>query len=272
MANPQATETIDNELLGAVSIEVSTNGSSWVDVGAVNSAVLTENMTVSTVETQNAVDRDLITDQTGTLSFDRLEMWKSDVSDIIRSGIDTKETIAASTVSGATQVVASGSWGYNDPFIIENQNGDETQLTINSVTGGTDSLLVADTDYFIGQDENGLTIITVIDSATVSTLSQTMTVDYDYTPSATTRYYTGGFQDFTKFYLRVSNTETINSISTTTRWTTYDNCNLASGEETTFKKYNDGDPRVAVPTTISIKQDITKDIGKRLWYKDRIIN
>jgi len=52
------------------------------------------------------------------------------------------------------------------------------------VTGGTDGLLVADTDYFVGQNADGDTIITIIDSTTVTTEAQTMTVVYGYTPSA----------------------------------------------------------------------------------------
>lgn len=86
--------------------------------------------------------------------------------------------------AGAIQTVDSGDWGYNDPIRVENQNGDGSALTINSVTGGTDGLLVSGTDYYEGTDEFGRTVITIIDSATVTTEAQDMVIDYDYTPSA----------------------------------------------------------------------------------------
>ena len=117
-----------------------------------------------------------------TINFDVFEIKNFDALGILYG--KTVNNTAGSLVSGATQVKASGSWGYNDPFVIENQNGDGTQLTINSVTGGTDGALVANTDYFVGQNAAGDTVVTVIDSATVTTESQTITVDYDYTPNA----------------------------------------------------------------------------------------
>lgn len=87
-------------------------------------------------------------------------------------------------VSSASQVVAADSYWYNQFIKIENQNGDDSAITVNSVTAWTDWLLVADTDYYIGQNEAGEYGIFIIDSVTVTTLSQTMTLDYDYTPNA----------------------------------------------------------------------------------------
>jgi hypothetical protein len=140
--------------------------------------------------TVNAVD--IKADDTGTVfkgyipevrfegSF--LENADRDTIALILGG--TPSDVSGVLVPGATQVVASGDWGYNDPVVVENQNGDGSPLTINSVTGGTDGLLVANTDYFVGQNAAGQTIVTIIDSTTVTTESQSMTIDYDYTPNS----------------------------------------------------------------------------------------
>ena len=128
----------------------------------------------------------------------------------------TDSDVAGSLVSGATQVVASGAWGYNDPIVVENQNGDGSLLTINSVTGGTDGLLVANTDYFVGQNAAGQTVITIIDSATVTTEAQTMTIDYDYTPNATEKLsFSIAFTESPRLAVRITAT----SGSNTRRWT-----------------------------------------------------
>ena len=118
-----------------------------------------------------------------TIEAELLEDMGVDTVELLLGGLNRTD-VAGTIVAGASQVVTSGSWGYNDPFVIENQNGDGTQLTINSVTGGTDGALVANTDYFVWKNSNWDTIITVIDSTTVTTESQTITVNYDYTPNA----------------------------------------------------------------------------------------
>jgi len=80
--------------------------------------------------------------------------------------------------------VSSGSWNYNNFIRITNQNGDGSAITVNSVTGATDGLLVAGTDYYVGQNDDGEYGIFIIDSATVTTETQDITIDYDYTPNS----------------------------------------------------------------------------------------
>lgn len=101
----------------------------------------------------------------------------------LMGGAGTYSTVAGTLVSGAEQTLASGDWAYNTFYPITNQNGDGSAITVNSVTGGTDGALVADTDYVLSV-ANGVYGITILDSVTVTTLSQDMVIDYDYTPSA----------------------------------------------------------------------------------------
>lgn len=94
------------------------------------------------------------------------------------------ENVAGTPVVWANQVESSWTWNYNAPFKIENQNGDGSLVSITSVTGSVDGGLVANTDYFVWQNSAGETVITVIDSATVTTETQNLTIVYDYTPNA----------------------------------------------------------------------------------------
>jgi len=126
---------------------------------------------------------------------------------IIDAGLVVQTTVAGSLVSGATQVVASGAWGYDNPIVVANQNGDGSLLTINSVTGATDGALVEGTDYFVGQDALGRTVVTIIDSATVTTPSQNMTIDYDYTPNASKKLTFNDFGSKTLKVARITNTD-----------------------------------------------------------------
>ena len=102
----------------------------------------------------------------------------------IGGGLFTNTAIAGTPVPGATQTAASGGWLFNKLILIENQNYDVSAITVNSVTGGTDGILVEDTDYYIGQNAKGEYGIFIIDSANVTTETQDMVIDYDYTPSA----------------------------------------------------------------------------------------
>ena len=95
-------------------------------------------------------------------------------------------TIAGTIVSSAIQATVSWNYGFNQFIKIENQNGDGSAITVNSVTGWTDWALVADTDFYIGTNWAGEHGIFIIDSVTVTTMAQVFTIDYDYTPNEST--------------------------------------------------------------------------------------
>jgi len=116
-------------------------------------------------------------------AFELYQLYLPNIKKLL-DGAVTVNPIAAAPVPGAVQVVASGAWGYNDFIPIEHQNGAGTIITINSVTGSVDGVLVAETDYFEGQNELGIWGIFIINSVTVTTEVQNITINYDYTPNA----------------------------------------------------------------------------------------
>lgn len=192
---------------GSAKFEVSSDDITYVDYGAFRNVVFREEWDDVKVESDNAGRiKTAIANQIASIEGDLMEINLTNLNQM-RGGIDLFTTQAGTPVAGATQTLLSGAWGYNDPEIVENQNSDLTQLTINSVTGGTDGLLVEDTDYFVGVNVRGETVITIIDSGTVTTEAQAMVIDYDYTPAATKTLKSGGLFTMADRFVRITNTD-----------------------------------------------------------------
>jgi hypothetical protein len=266
MALPQTTETASQVLTGAVKIEVSAsaNMAGAVDIGAANGVKYTEEMKVSTLENDNAVDRDIVTEQKGMIEFEQTQMLNEAARAIMRGSLDTIVTNAGSAVPAATQLVVSGTWDFNEFIEFANQNGDGTIITVGSVVGATDGALVAETDYFVTLNPDGKYGIIIIDSTDVTTIAQNVTITYAYTPNASVDYYTGGMSELPFFYVRLTNE---NEDGDTVVWLTTGKCNLAKGDEIVFKKYNADDPRVPIPVSIQVRQDISLATGRQLMKR-----
>ena len=206
MAVKQTTvQKSDSIRFGSAKFEVSSDDITYTDYGAFRNVAFRESWDEVKVESDNAGRiKTGMANQIASIEGDLMEINLTNLNQM-RGGIDLFTTQAGTPVAGATQTLASGAWGYNDPEVVENQNYDASALTINSVTGGTDGLLVADTDYFVGVNVRGETIITILDSATVTTETQTMTIDYDYTPAASKTLKSGGLFTMSDRYVRITN-------------------------------------------------------------------
>lgn len=143
----------------------------WDDVGTVREEVSNETVEIS-LSSGRVLDFDFVYDVTG--------------------GLYDKVVVDGTPVAGAEQEVESGAWSFSNVILLENQNGDGSEPTINSVTLGTDGAIVADTDYFtVKLAEVGWGIY-IVDSATVTTESQSVTINYDYTPAESVTLTRGG--------------------------------------------------------------------------------
>lgn len=111
-----------------------------------------------------------------------LENCDRDLIDLLLGG--TPSDVAGSIVNNHQQVVASGSWGFNTFIEFDKQDGDGTAPAIDSVVGATDGALVLNTDYMLVKNTYGKWGIIIIDSATVTTIAQNVTIQFDYTPNA----------------------------------------------------------------------------------------
>lgn len=182
------------------------SGSTWYDIGLLaGGATMTHNFTKETINGGNktkVIER--VKDQTIALAPSALWSQDLEVFEKLGGGLYSRTAVAGSIVNNATQTVAANSWAYKKFIKIANQNYNGGAITVDSVTGATDGVLVADTDYYVGQNDKGEYGIYVLDSVTVTTLNQVLTIQYDYTPAASS-YITAGTSvlSLTSFQVRM---------------------------------------------------------------------
>ncbi len=96
----------------------------------------------------------------------------------------TPNPVAGTPVTGHVQTVAQGAWDYGIFVEFDHQNGDETVPSVNSVVGSTDGALTVDVDYTLIKEANGKWGISFIAGTNISVITQSIAVDFDYTPNA----------------------------------------------------------------------------------------
>lgn len=180
---------MDSKKLGTVAwdllVALASDPTNFTNFGGVKALDVTVDTDAERVEIQ-VHNRASITGSSPlpTMNFQFLE--NVDANKIAMLTGATVTNVAGTLVSNAAQTAVADSYAFEQFVKIENQNGDGGAITVNSITAGTDGLLVDGTDYEIIQNAAGEYGFYIIDSATVTTVSQDMVLDYDYTPNAST--------------------------------------------------------------------------------------
>lgn len=252
-------------LRGACVFSARPYGSSgaFVEFGALDGCKITENLAISTEETQNIADRDALSDQTATIETVVFETQYEALREILRNGLDLITNVPGTPVVGGAQSIVSGSWSFLQfiPFIYENASGAvPTNIT---VTGSVDGLLVDGTDYIVSFVDGLGWGIQIIDSVTVTTEVQDIDLTMDYTPSVAREITSGGITVLPIFELKIENKYADDK---NVEWLFY-YCQLGNGDELEFKKYNDDDTRISAPMTINAKLDSSRSAGDQLYKK-----
>jgi hypothetical protein len=245
---------------GSAKFEIGDNLGALTDIGALRNVKAIESWDELLVESGNAgVLLKKIKNQKLTISADYLEPDMTALN-IIRGGIDTYSTVAGVLVNNAIQTVVSGDWEFNTfiPFIYANATG--LSPNIDSVTGSTDGLLVAETDYFISQDAQGRWGIFIKDSVTVTTEAQNMVIQMDYTPAASKKLSSGGKFTIDSKVIRLTNT---NEAGNEIRIVVYNAYN-SKALELNFPDDNADDVMV-VPVSLIAEVDATRAAGDQLY-------
>lgn len=183
MSNQTTIQDSEAVRQGSVRVLIGPDFNNLVDVGALREPSFTfmiENQEIPFDNTREM--RKFVQGKKVQATFDLCEINLENLQ-TLDSGHINYTTVAGTLVSGATQQVVDGDWSYNDFIKIENQNHDGSAITVNSVTGATDGALTEGTDFYVGTNEHGDYGIFVIDSTAVTTESQNLTIDYDYTPA-----------------------------------------------------------------------------------------
>ena len=110
----------------------------------------------------------------------------NEIIDVMFGWLQTVTTLTNVLQAGVTQVFDFSTRDYGTTYLIERANANGTAVTINSVTGSVDGALTLTTDYTISVDWFWYTIIEFVSGGNITTLQQSITVDYDVTPKAST--------------------------------------------------------------------------------------
>ena len=182
------------------------NGASYVNLGAMNGIVFNETWDQIVIKGDNVGEiKKKTSNHKCSVAGDIIEIDLANLN-LIRGGIDIYAPVAGAIVNGASQLIVSGDWEYNDFIPFAHQNGDKTIIVITSVTGATDGALTAETDYFLVKRDDGIYGIIIKDSVAVTVEAQNVTIVYAYTPNASKTLSSGGKTVITPYKLKVTNT------------------------------------------------------------------
>ena len=243
---------------GMLELAVYSGTPSYLNVGAISGLEIAENMEVSKEENDNVDAEDFVTKHRVSIKANLHEGGRVAIGAILRGSFDTTTSVAASKVDDFEQVVASGAWAYNTRIEFTHQNADGTAPQIDAtstptVAGSVDGPLVKNTDFMYDKDAaTGRWGIIVIDSATVTTLVQSITITYDYTPATSKLTKTGNKSALPYFLARITTKNDGNAVVYT-----YFKCKITKGYELKYPKDDDADRRIKYPIEFEARQDIT---------------
>lgn len=170
-----------------------------------------------------------ISKETATINISSGRIFDLDAINTLSGNLYTKSSVPGTLVEDAEQVVAAGKWEYDGIIMLTNKNGDGSLPTINSITASTNGPLVLGTDVFtVLLPEVGWGIY-IVDSTTVTTENQSITIDSDYTPDAQTIYTRGGKTEIVPFELAFQTTDANGDYVTTYFYKVYSDGNDGHG-------------------------------------------
>lgn len=169
---------------GSTKLLLGDNVGSLVDVGAIRGMSFVSKAENSEVQFDNcpSITKFLKGDR-GSFTFSLAEVDLTTLSKT-EAGLVNITLIAGTPVAGATQVTVANMYAYDEFILIENQNGNGSAITVNSVTGSVDGALTVTTDYVVIKNGQGQYGIILVSGGNITTLNQTFTINYDYTPNA----------------------------------------------------------------------------------------
>jgi len=222
---------------------------SMTDVGILKGAKLVLTRESITIQPDNAPEVDVSDQITGAEVTATLHEWTLETLE--KLGLGTVTTVNGAPVSGAVLTVASGAWAYAKFIPVT----DQPSASITSVAGSKDGALTVNVDFYVITDDEGVTGIVVLDSDTVTTTAQVLTITYGYTPIASKTIKLGG-KGSTPKYIAVQMTNT-NAAGKKYRYRLF-KAKLSSNFEHTFTADSGGEP-AGIPIVLTARPDPTLD-------------
>lgn len=180
----QVISNSDKFILGSADLQIGTTIANLASIGSLQGIKFSSDGAATDLEFDNAATITKKSLKGCLIEANSSEIDTAMLKTIFGSADDVYAVTPGTLVPAANQVVASGDWAYNTFIPIEHQNGDGSVIAITSVTGGVDGALVDGTDYVIVKSACGEYGISILDSVDVTTLVQSITIVYAYTPNA----------------------------------------------------------------------------------------
>jgi len=167
-------------------VDVAKEGEScYTRLGCTNDVVFTFNNAANetVIDTDSCGEILKVVEAEATIEGTFYESFDIDTMELLLGGSKTSVTGAA--VSGATQEFGSPI-EYGVFCELDGQNADGSAPTITSVVGSVDGALTAGTDYNVVENSTKGTRygVSFVSGGNITTVDQTITVTYDYTPNA----------------------------------------------------------------------------------------
>lgn len=204
MANYQTSVQKGNTIrFGSAKIEVGDDIGSLVNLGVATDIEFTEEFEPIILKPDNAPEIQVgIKEHTATAKFD---MWEVDLSNLnlIRGGIDKYSTVAGTEKTVTNELHTLKGTGF---VRLNYANGDGSEVTITTVKDSSNVTAVRNTDYVVGVDAAGNTVLARVAASTVITDGEQVKVSYKYTPNSAVKFSTGGLNTINPRIVRLTNT------------------------------------------------------------------
>jgi hypothetical protein len=204
MVNYQsAVQNINAIKFGSAKIEVGETVGTLVNLGVATGIEFEETFTPIILRPDNAPEIQVgVREHYATVRFELWEIVLSNLN-LIRGGIDTYSTTAASPVSVTDEAHTLNG---TDFVRLDYKSGDGSEVTSITVTDASSNAAVRNTDYVIAVDPDGWTCIARIAASSVITDGEGVLVDYTYTPLASNTLTSGGKNTINPRVVRLTNT------------------------------------------------------------------
>lgn len=210
MVNYQTTVQKSNTIrFGSAKIEVGEDVGTLTNLGVATGIEFTEEFEAVVFKPDNAPEiSGPVKDHTATAKF---ELWEVDLENLalIRGGMDLLTVVAGTPVSVTDELHTLTGTGM---VKLSHKNGAGTEVSTIVVTDASNNPAVRNTDYVVGVDPSGNTMIGRVAASTVITSGEGIKVDYSYTPNASVKMTSGGLNTISPRVVRLTNTNSAGKV------------------------------------------------------------
>ena len=208
MSTYQTTVQDSNQIrFGSAKVEVGASVGTLINLGAAQDINFEETFEVVYLQPHNAPKQQIaIKNHEAAVTFKMMEINFANLN-TIRGGIDTYAAVDTTPISVSNEPhTLTGTTAVR----LDHKNGAGTEVSTIVVTDASSNAAVRGTDYIIFQDEEGYSCIARVAASTAISSGEGVLVDYEYTPSSSREFSSGGKNTISPRVVRLTNTNSAN--------------------------------------------------------------